>query len=222
MQVTFPNAGDDDVSPWEYPALEDLVRSKVLQGVRSSTTHAKVLRTAREFTILQRLFRVALDGYLGDRFPIERLVAPASKTSRSVPESRTLRWNPRPGLLEAQLAVELGSILGAMETSQPWERRGADRIRACKALIESATDPSSIPDSGWSLRCDLEDLIEASAQACRDGEGDETACLLELGAMRSAQASAARELRRALGVHQDDRLMGKHAKGCPAIGGLDG
>ena len=47
-----------------------------------------------EFTVLQRLFRSALDGHLGPEFPVEKLVQLASETARHLnPDPvRTFRW----------------------------------------------------------------------------------------------------------------------------------
>ncbi len=89
------------------------------------------MATLSEFTVLQRLFRLALSGHLGQKFPIEALaelhreVAPANP----IAPVRTLRWDSRPGQLELGLHVLVDQSLAAMKGSKASQAAGI-----CEAL----------------------------------------------------------------------------------------
>ncbi len=64
--------------PFEIPAIQSSVNRNVALGVISRGADSDEVRTLadiREFTLLQRFFRLALNGYLGAQFPVQRLVA---------------------------------------------------------------------------------------------------------------------------------------------------
>ena len=127
LQVAFLDSDQDDLTPWEFPSLAPVIRDAVQDGVRRSAEHADVLLVAQQFTVLQRLFRLALDGTLGEDFPLHRLVELAQGTAEHVSTTPTLRWNVRPGLLESSLAIELEQVLASAEpTGSLATRNGSD------------------------------------------------------------------------------------------------
>jgi hypothetical protein len=97
-----------DDAPWEFPEISGRVRECVRKGLAEDPSMAEdrdAVAILEEFTVLQRLFRLALTGELGPDFPVESLAllhreaAPAA----SPPPVRTPRWDTRPGLLERSL-----------------------------------------------------------------------------------------------------------------------
>ena len=135
LQVAFVESEEDDEEPWEFPALADAIREAVAMGVQGSERHRDVLETARDFALLQRLFRAALDGVLGDEFPLQRMVELARETA-AVPRAETARWNTRSGGLEFSLAVELISVVRNVEAGDGWQVDMIENMRRCIVLIE--------------------------------------------------------------------------------------
>ena len=219
LQVAFVDSDEDDSDPWEFPTLAEGIEEAVVAGVRRSEEHQDVLRVAREFTVLQRLFRTGLDGTLGDDFPFERMVELATVTADSVEMADTLRWNARPGALEFSLAIELIGVLDEVRAEGEWQREMVTRIRSCVSFIESSEELTGIDREGWEEMCGLGGFRTAAATDCSNGEGDEDACYLEIAAMLAEETAAARELRSVLGVGVDDELVRARGDGCPAIGG---
>ncbi|HKQ92718.1 MAG TPA: hypothetical protein VJZ77_18815 [Blastocatellia bacterium] len=88
--------------PWEFPHLKNEIHSKVLSAVRTKNRGRdhEILDDLSEFTTLQRMFRMAFNGQLGPRFPVEKLVRLADEASAGAPKTvtRTLRWNVSPGV----------------------------------------------------------------------------------------------------------------------------
>lgn len=106
LQVAFTSAPREDTEkaeePWEFPGLGEEIDRLVLGAVMQDARAREVLRDSEEFTILQRLFRLALAGDLGSRFPVEKLASLANALAPYAPEVvATPRWNARPGIVEA-------------------------------------------------------------------------------------------------------------------------
>ena len=88
--------GDGHRTPWEFQELRNLIAEKVSQGVQSDATIRAMFGRVRGFTSLQRFFRVALEGNLGDQFPIEKLIALARETRTGHRPTETRRWEVKP------------------------------------------------------------------------------------------------------------------------------
>lgn len=111
LQTAFPSPpaflpeGEDpanytDQEPWDFPELKEAIAQDVWAGLQSKPAQKAIFTRLREFTVLQRLFRVALDGKLGERFPIEKLISLTEATGGSIAYTRTPRWTPSSGELE--------------------------------------------------------------------------------------------------------------------------
>ena len=114
LQVTFEsrrffsNDRDSgfDEKPFEYPAIQPWIDKRVAEGAASRSAMFDAPRTIkdlREFAVLQRLFRLALDGKIGTRFPHETLVS----LNRVKPRTPQLPIVPQYGI--AQRTRRLGS-----------------------------------------------------------------------------------------------------------------
>ena len=100
-----------DTSPWEFPAQDDVIQNTVLDSVQTNERAQEILNDVAEFTMLQRFFRLVLNGHLGDRFPVERLAQLNETLENFAPitNPRTLRWNVFPDLeqeLRANMTAE--------------------------------------------------------------------------------------------------------------------
>jgi hypothetical protein len=94
----------DDSHPWEFPGISRHIHQSVISAVEKDAKAGQIVRDAAEFTQVQRFFRMALNGGLGEDFPMEKLVELNKVLHAVTPPSavRTLRWNARPGI-EASL-----------------------------------------------------------------------------------------------------------------------
>ncbi|HVT12490.1 MAG TPA: hypothetical protein VHE55_09500 [Fimbriimonadaceae bacterium] len=87
LNVVF-DGQPNNPNPFEFPLIKDQLDSAVRQSVASNDEtfggkkDSDVFREAREFTILQRLFRTALAGRLGYDFPVEQLPVLARQLSK--------------------------------------------------------------------------------------------------------------------------------------------
>lgn len=113
QSVTF------DEAPFEFPALHEWIHREVTQGIRAGAfpalDAARILADMREFTVLQRFFRLALAGRLGEHFPVERLV----KLGRVEPRGplvpiRTLRWNSPNEVIASFKGKPIGAPLASL------------------------------------------------------------------------------------------------------------
>ena len=82
-------------TPWEFPMLADEIDRRVGSWALQSTEEQERLARARSFTLLQRLFRVALRGELGPAFPRSQLIAlmREAKTADLVLVRPTPQWS---------------------------------------------------------------------------------------------------------------------------------
>jgi hypothetical protein len=81
--------------PWEYEELKPLIEREVAEGIATDAVNQEILADALEFTLLQRLFRMALTGRLGEDFPCEKLAVLAEELAERSPTGRypTQRWD---------------------------------------------------------------------------------------------------------------------------------
>ena len=199
-----------DEEPWEFPSLAPVISAKVAQGIAADPEFHSIHETMRDFTVLQRFFRVALAGGLGAQFPQEKFVHLMDATAAGAPKpSRTLRWNPRPGLLELVLAQRLKAAeaaLGVLVTGEEAPhaegyQQALRAMRSCRELIEATEDVAYIPQERWVARCSFESL---GARAAREGGSSQAARLVQNVASSVSFTTRARNIRRNLGIHRDD------------------
>ncbi|MEP9387287.1 hypothetical protein [Mesorhizobium sp. KR9-304] len=177
-----------DESPWQFPSLDTRVDDVVRIAVATDAGRQDELRSIEEFVYLQRLFRAALDGKLGEQFPVQKLADLTIATRDGVTEVRTPRWNARTGLLEL-------SFLSTTRSEIEEQRAGAlaDAAQSCvNAFIDLEPSAlSKIPAEEWDSKCVFESIDEGT---------------MELAAF-SLETSKARALREALGVQKDDEAQ---------------
>jgi hypothetical protein len=139
-------AAYNDPKPWEFPAIAGRVREVVQAALDQKPEMAEdrqAISALSEFTLLQRLFRLALGGQLGRDFPIETLAELHFEVAPTTPAApvRTLRWDSRPGLLEQFLGKLVDSSLTSLNGKDGLEtaplRIALDAIRSLTAEYES-------------------------------------------------------------------------------------
>lgn len=229
-----------DQDPWAFPELHADINRTIAQAVEKNATLSEHLREMREFVVLQRLFRVALEGRLGPKFPVEELASLTSATAGRIPFCRTPRWNPRPGDLERNLLVALDDVGRDLGTSQSvmdesaraWLPQAVSDLRACETMIGSphfyfteAPDGQvsdtlltpllvRVPAQQWNEECRFDRIARLARAICVPGQ-DTPACRMLGLAEFSQYTAAARELRASLHVDEE----GAAPNVCPPLAG---
>lgn len=93
-----------DEQPYEFTQVNKLFSETLPAEFAQNAEKASVSMTMRNFVILQRLFRLALSGHLGDTFPLQALVDMSESIETKA--VRTLRWLPKPGVAEQVTQIE--------------------------------------------------------------------------------------------------------------------
>lgn len=165
-----------DPQPWQFPGFQDALAGAVREQVRRNAEWSDAVSAMREFTLLQRLFQAAFAGKLGAAFPVDELVRLARDTAKHVAPQRTLRWNVRPGAIEARFLAEAAAAKAAP---------------ACVRQFGTLTPQqlSSLPAEQWDAKCRIEPG-SAGEQIAR----------------RSLVISEARRIRQSLNVREDEAL----------------
>ena len=98
-----------DTQPWEFPTLREMIQTTVLTKIEDDAQAKDILEDSAEFTLLQRLFRMVLNGQLGESFPVEKMIQLDQALSVSRPQTlaRTLRWHNSFGGDLVQYALDL-------------------------------------------------------------------------------------------------------------------
>lgn len=103
---TFLGSGQDpekyvDLNPWEFEELKPEITQRVRNKIYADEKLRSTYQDLRNFTVLQRLFRVALETDAWKQFPLEKLVDLARTTADSYEYIPTQRWeNPLHGSLK--------------------------------------------------------------------------------------------------------------------------
>lgn len=86
----------DDFNLWDFPAMEEPVAQMVADSMLAYTPTHNSFRRLRDFTVLQRLFKTALDGQFGGEFPFDSLVELQQATSDNITIKATGNWDLYP------------------------------------------------------------------------------------------------------------------------------
>jgi|GEM_PF-3016732 len=133
-----------DAQPFEFPQVHKQISEHIREAIRKDQKLQKELAGIRDFTILQRLFRIALSGRLGPDFPLEKLVSLTTVAAEDISACRTPRWNA------ASLELEFSGMLSDFQNGvdhmrktepqfQPSEvlEKLMGRIRICQDVISA-------------------------------------------------------------------------------------
>jgi hypothetical protein len=204
-----------DDNPWEFPSIADAVHRTVIEESRNDERSEEILKDVAEFTLLQRFFRAAFDGQLGEDFPIEKLGELQDVCLQKAPQRywRTLRWNSRDGSLEATFIAQLKNLDEAPQTKEMLERLEqniAIRVKRDEGVAKLLEDRSAdeAPDAEWTKRWDKlwEDansqLIAWEDAWVRDYDGADAVAPNAESAV--TWFTNVVQIRRALGVSVDD------------------
>jgi hypothetical protein len=232
MQVAFTSepkfwtGGDPrayaDQHPFEFPTLKPSIQREVAAALATHAEERAHFEDMRDFTTLQRMFRVALAGALGPDFPMQKLALLARETRGAVAKTHTLRWNYRPGLVEARFGAQLRVFSGALSaagdlTGAPLLKAVQTQAGSCLSTIEkNASMLDRIPAAEWDANCGLRALSAQAALDCPTGDADNPACFVKSLTDVAAEVARVRQLRSALGIPQEEELA-QTQRGCPGL-----
>jgi len=95
----FTSEGENyyDPEPWEFESVNEALMREIHKAVVINPDLEDLIGDIREFVILQRLFRLALNNKFSSQFPTYKLAKLASESKPySTGYNRTLRWLPKP------------------------------------------------------------------------------------------------------------------------------
>jgi hypothetical protein len=221
-----------DNSPWEFSALKQYIRDTVQTSLDAD--EKVILSAATEFTRAQRFFRLAFLGRLGPEFPVAKLNKLAKELQAVVkPEPWiTPRWNARPGSLEKVAAEVLLQTL-KLHDEQPapeveetlkecaglalanLQRRQAFQ-EELQQLLPRGDRSTKVPRDKWQAVWEHEEKAQIVWESTWGKLSDRLAKSAEHASLSPSVQRAvelvsltttALEVRRALEVSKDDRLM---------------
>jgi hypothetical protein len=145
-----------------------------------------ILRRLQDFTILQRLFRVALSGQLGEDFPVEKLGELARATKQPAASCPTPRWLRRAKLTGETTENEVAKVMRETPASakflypEPAElaKEVRTRMASCSAFLDSS-DAEFAPASLIENKCKLFEDRSIILRDCATHESNRSeACIL--------------------------------------------
>lgn len=199
----------------ENPLELEPVGERISAIINSQSSRNRNLRSTisymSEFAILQRLFRNALDGKLGQRIDLSALAQLAAETADDVnPNANTAKWLRRPGSVETALFNRAIQLLES--ESNPISYDGIlNRIEPCITLLSDAaqvnetTSLESISQGTWDASCVFSGQLTQFGSGARELEEF------------SELIAGIREVRAAVGATQPGHPEFPDASGsCPA------
>ncbi|WP_430404169.1 hypothetical protein [Hyphomonas sp.] len=210
-------ARDDyvDYDPWEISTVSESLSQAIEAEVGRNAQVSDIVSSMREFAILQRLFRTALDGRLGPDFPTDQLVALSEQTVSDVnPDALTAQWLRRPGEIEGQLFARTAAVAETLP-SESAEDQFFSRVGDCMALIVDTVENNptaeialeAITADRWNRVCVFSNL---SAFGSEGGAAD----LEEF----SRIAAEIRNVRRSVGATAPEKVEYPSERGyCPEL-----
>jgi hypothetical protein len=160
----------NDTESWYLRNLQPPIDDQVLRYLQSHgmTTN---LEEMREFAVLQRLFRTALGGRMGETFPVERMAQLAHDLRPYVPvRFATPRWGKdrqSNDSVERRFGAQLDSLLNNKSDPTPVPQKLLPtfaRMRSCAQIIHDSKNPQAIPETDWISACSFRDTPRLALQ----------------------------------------------------------
>jgi hypothetical protein len=198
-----------DRRPVEFDQIQGRIEELVSAGIDRKGFRPQ-FKDLQDFTILQRLFRAALDGNLGPQFPVMKLAQLTGATAGKAPYFHTRRWNS--SRLEGfALTAQNASRVG--DSAQPWIERARLKLPLCQAALAASLSGKS---ADLSSACDFKEFKSSAIAACPNSEQETPGCKWADVVFGSENLPAIAKIESAFGVISDDRLS-TAGTDCPAL-----
>jgi hypothetical protein len=184
VQMTIND--QDHVTVSEFEENQKAQSTQAVLAAIADHGETPILKRLQDFTILQRLFRVALRGQLGDDFPVEKLGALARATKPAAGSCPTPRWLRRAKLTGETTENEVAKVMRETPASakflypEPAAAAGVARSRmaSCSALLGSS-DAEFVSASAIENKCKLFEDPSTIVHDCAEHESNRSeACIL--------------------------------------------
>ena len=225
-----------DTNPWEFPQLESFISASVWNGLQHDPEAMGYFLQMREFTLAQRIVRLAINGGFGQQFPVMKLVELTKATNSAAgPNSPTLKWMPHDEIMVGEIADYLNAEQEALQLSGlskvPQLRNAESSLETCRNSLKAALAANGSAQVSQAA-CDFSGLSNQLDDACKSqntqaavadnwDERDDPVCGASRIAHRLVELSETSQLRQALGVtaarQQIVAVMRSHAPVCPAM-----
>lgn len=198
-----------DRQPVEFDQIKGKIQRLVKQGIEDDGFGPQ-FEDLRGFAILQRMFRAALRGNLGARFPSLKLAQLTDATQGAVPHFHTLRWNQN---VVAQTQSILRQAQLSQNTTETWMKQATALVQRCQmSLARAVADSSNRGDAV--AACNFRELQDKVLQSCPEGPSNRQSP----GCIWKSVVGISEELRNeiAFGVLDDLRQSSRSVK-CPSL-----
>jgi hypothetical protein len=197
-----------DRQPVEFDQIKGKIQSLVKAGIEKDGFRPQ-FEDLRNFAILQRMFRAALRGNLGNRFPTLKLAQLTEMTEGATSRFHTLRWNQnvvaetRSVLLEASLP---------QNTPQPWMKQAVPALQQCQTVLARAVADSRNQGDAVAA-CSFRDLQAKVMEACPAGSANQRSP----GCIWRSAVGLSEELRNEIAFGVLDDIRQTTAFRCPSL-----
>lgn len=189
IQETVPGDGE----PWRYAQLEKGIEQGISALLSSNENARKTVKSAQQFTVAQRLFKLGLEGYLGDHFPVEKLNQLADELQPFNQMHPTRRWVVSENSSWQPHADSVSSFLVNERNS----KNTAGLYSAAYTKVVSCLNAFERPNN---KACDLDTELEAIQKSCDKKDNTDFACSLEIGIKTTLDLFHQRQLAKALEI----------------------
>lgn len=131
----------EDWEPWTFPSFADSLRVLVADEIVSNPGANAVFRDMRDFVVLQRLFRTALDGHLGFDFPFLSIIEMQHATANNVLIERQEHWNAGQRFFQFMFKQADALAAGIQQELQIGAPQGQ-----CRTILQKALEAAQISD----------------------------------------------------------------------------
>jgi hypothetical protein len=198
-----------DREPVEFTEIQNKIEQLVDDGIHRDHFDAQ-FKDLRDFAVLQRLFRAALDGNLGDKFPALKLAQLTNKTADSTPYFHTRRWNSSSRTAFDHWARQAYLV----NDGQRWMQEAREKLPLCANSVSAVYEGKG--PSNLTSACNFAEYNQRAAEACPDPGQNSAAC-----SWRKFMILAHREVTEAaFGVMDDERQSSPTAE-CPPLASSD-
>jgi hypothetical protein len=195
-----------DRQPIEFTQIQDKIENLVNDGIHHDNFNSQ-FNDLRDFAVLQRLFRAALNGNLGDDFPTLKLAQLTKDSADATPYFHTRRWNSSSRLTFEHWAQQ---AFQARDYGQHWVKEARAKLSRCVARVSTAYQGGD--SSEISSVCDFSEYTRQAAEACPDLRQNSSAC-----SWRKAMIFARIEVTEAAFGVLDDEAKSLPFEDCPSL-----
>ena len=145
--------------PWEYLEINKMLLTTISKSLKLDKKTKTVIDNMREFTVIQRLFRLLLDDGIETNFSLKKLIELSNDTVKDVNLNvRTSRWNANSiGMIPTAVYERLNEEINKKEVlkSNPTWIKEAKKCMQFIKNYKSIEEKLNITQEGWENNCNF-------------------------------------------------------------------